>query len=107
MFIGNILATVHQKANGNYVIEIKTRHIINKTLINSVKFCVTEPSLNKKQKSEKPYKQVILRLLFCYAFWRAAYSIKVGTIAIFLWNSTNLNRKVSDLLSRPVSAGCD
>ena len=39
MFIGNILATVHQKANGNYVIEIKTRHIVSKTLINSVKFC--------------------------------------------------------------------
>ena len=37
--IGNILATVHQKANGNYVIEIKTRHIVSKTLINSVKFC--------------------------------------------------------------------
>ena len=35
---GNILATVHQKANGNYVIEIKTRHIVSKTLINSVKF---------------------------------------------------------------------
>ena len=35
---GNILATVHQKANGNYVIEIKTRHIASKTLINSVKF---------------------------------------------------------------------
>ena len=35
---GNILATVHQKANGNYVIEIKIRHIARKTLINSVKF---------------------------------------------------------------------
>lgn len=35
---GNILATVHQKASGNYVIEIKTRHIATKTLINSVKF---------------------------------------------------------------------
>lgn len=35
---GNILATVYQKANGNYVIEIKTRHIASKTLINSVKF---------------------------------------------------------------------
>jgi hypothetical protein len=35
---GNILATVHQKANGNYVIEIKTRYIANETLINSVKF---------------------------------------------------------------------
>lgn len=35
---GNILATVHQKANGNYVIEVKTRHIAIKTLINSVKF---------------------------------------------------------------------
>lgn len=35
---GNILATVHQKASGNYVIEIKTRHIAGKTLINSVKF---------------------------------------------------------------------
>ena len=35
---GNILATVHQKANGNYVIEIKTRRIVSKTLINSVKF---------------------------------------------------------------------
>ena len=34
---GNILATVHQKANGNNVIEIKTRHIVSKTLINSVK----------------------------------------------------------------------
>ena len=29
---------VHQKASGNYVIEIKTRHIVSKTLINSVKF---------------------------------------------------------------------
>lgn len=46
---GNILATVHQKANGNYVIEIKIRHIARKTLINSVKvFGTTEPSLNKK-----------------------------------------------------------
>lgn len=35
---GNILATVHQKASGNYVIEIKTRHIVSKILINSVKF---------------------------------------------------------------------
>ena len=35
---GNILATVHQKANGNYVIEIKTRHIVSETLINFVKF---------------------------------------------------------------------
>ena len=35
---GNILATVHQKASGNYVIEIKTRHIAGKTLIKSVKF---------------------------------------------------------------------
>ena len=35
---GNILATVHQKANGNYVIEIKTRRIVSKILINSVKF---------------------------------------------------------------------
>lgn len=35
---GNILATVHQKANGNHVIEIKTRHIVSETLINSVKF---------------------------------------------------------------------
>lgn len=35
---GNILATVHQKANGNYVIEIKIGHIARKTLINSVKF---------------------------------------------------------------------
>ena len=35
---GNILATVHQKDNGNYVIEIKIRHIVSKTLINSVKF---------------------------------------------------------------------
>lgn len=35
---GNILATVHQKASGNYVIEIKTRHIARETLINSVKF---------------------------------------------------------------------
>lgn len=34
---GNILATVHQKASGNYVIEIKTRHIVSETLINSVK----------------------------------------------------------------------
>ena len=32
------MATVHQKASGNYVIEIKTRHIVSKTLINSVKF---------------------------------------------------------------------
>ena len=38
MFIGNILATVHQKANGNYVIEIKIRLIASKTLMNSVKF---------------------------------------------------------------------
>ena len=35
---GNILATVHQKDNGNYVIEIKKRHIVSKTLINYVKF---------------------------------------------------------------------
>ncbi len=35
---GNILATVHQKASGNYVIEIKTRHMASETLINSVKF---------------------------------------------------------------------
>ena len=35
---GNILATVHQKASGNYVIEIKIRHIASETLINSVKF---------------------------------------------------------------------
>ena len=35
---GNILATVHQKANGNYVIEIKIRLIASKTLMNSVKF---------------------------------------------------------------------
>ena len=35
---GNILATVHQKANGNYVIEIKIGHVVSKTLINSVKF---------------------------------------------------------------------
>lgn len=35
---GNILATVHQKANGNNVIEIKIRHIAIETLINSVKF---------------------------------------------------------------------
>ena len=34
---GNILATVHQKASGNYVIEIKIRHIVSETLINSVK----------------------------------------------------------------------
>jgi len=39
MFIGNILATVHQKANGNYVIEIKIRLIVSENLINSVKFC--------------------------------------------------------------------
>lgn len=32
------MATVHQKASGNYVIEIKTRHIASKTLINSVRF---------------------------------------------------------------------
>ena len=32
------MATVHQKASGNYVIEIKTRHIAIETLINSVKF---------------------------------------------------------------------
>ena len=37
--IGNILATVHQKANGNYVIEIKIRLIVSENLINSVKFC--------------------------------------------------------------------
>ena len=36
---GNILATVHQKASGNYVIEIKIWHIVSKSLINSVKFC--------------------------------------------------------------------
>ena len=36
---GNILATVHQKANGNYVIEIKIRLIVSEILINSVKFC--------------------------------------------------------------------
>ena len=36
---GNILATVHQKANGNYVIEIKIGHIVSEILINSVKFC--------------------------------------------------------------------
>ena len=35
---GNILATVHQKANGNYVIEIKIRLIVSENLINSVKF---------------------------------------------------------------------
>ena len=35
---GNILATVHQKASGNYVIEIKIGHIASETLINSVKF---------------------------------------------------------------------
>ena len=34
----NILATVHQKANGNYEIEIKIRLIASKTLMNSVKF---------------------------------------------------------------------
>ena len=38
MVNGNILATVYQKANGNYVIEIKTWHIASKSLINSVKF---------------------------------------------------------------------
>lgn len=38
MVNGNILATVYQKANGNYVIEIKTRHIVSETLINSVRF---------------------------------------------------------------------
>ena len=36
---GNIPATVHQKASGNYVIEIIIELIANKTLINSVKFC--------------------------------------------------------------------
>lgn len=36
---GNILATVHQKASVNYVVEIKTYLIVGKTLINSVKFC--------------------------------------------------------------------
>ena len=36
---GNILATVHQKASVNYVVEIKTYLIVEKTLINSVKFC--------------------------------------------------------------------
>ena len=36
--IGNILATVHQKASGNYVIEIKIRLIASKTLMNFVKF---------------------------------------------------------------------
>ena len=35
---GNILATVHQKASGNYVIVTKTEHIVSKTLIDSVKF---------------------------------------------------------------------
>lgn len=35
---GYKLATVHQKTNGNYVIEIKIGHIASKTLINSVKF---------------------------------------------------------------------
>ena len=35
---GNILATVYQKASGNYVIEIKIGHVVSKTLINSVKF---------------------------------------------------------------------
>jgi len=35
---GNILATVLQKASGNYVIEIKTGHTASKTLINSVRF---------------------------------------------------------------------
>ena len=35
---GNILATVHQKANGNYVIEIKIRLIVSENLMNSVKF---------------------------------------------------------------------
>ncbi len=34
----NFMATVHQKANGNNVIEIQIRHIASKTLINSVKF---------------------------------------------------------------------
>ena len=62
---GNILATVHQKANGNYVIEIKTRHIINKTLINSVKFCVTEPSLNKKMELGNPAFMRVSGLLSC------------------------------------------
>lgn len=33
------MATVHQKANGNYVIEIKIRYIASEPLINSVKFC--------------------------------------------------------------------
>ena len=36
---GNILATVHQKASVNYVVEIKTYLIVGKTLIDSVKFC--------------------------------------------------------------------
>ena len=36
---GNILATVHQKASVNYVVEIKTYLIVGKTLINSVNFC--------------------------------------------------------------------
>ena len=36
---GNILATVHQKASVDYVVEIKIYLIVDKTLINSVKFC--------------------------------------------------------------------
>lgn len=35
---GNILATVHQKASVNYVVEIKTSLIVGKTLINFIKF---------------------------------------------------------------------
>ena len=34
---GNNLATVHYAASGNYVVEIKTRRIENKTLTKSVK----------------------------------------------------------------------
>lgn len=33
---GNNLAAVHYVAYGNYVVEVKTRRVINKTLTNSV-----------------------------------------------------------------------
>ena len=43
------MATVHQKDNGNYVIEIKIRHIVSKTLINSVKFWGTYKIFKRKR----------------------------------------------------------
>lgn len=50
---GNILATVHQKSNGNNVIEIKTRHIVSETLINSVKFLRDGAEFEQRTKLRK------------------------------------------------------